>query len=184
MKCKQYQNLIMRYFDHELNEKEKYILKQHIDLCLACSTLFKELNGILNTLEKSPKVDVTPEIEQSVLAGIESIPPYSPIDKNLPSRIIYGTTGFAVLIIVLFAAFTFQASIIDLFFAAIEYGDSIAKYIWNIQMVYGITYEFYTEAVNTISRTIQYAFAAGIICSGIICLKNIINKTSKIQNQE
>lgn len=52
MNCEEIKNLIVRYFDDELNESEKASLHHHIGKCEGCLSDFKEMEKMFLILEK------------------------------------------------------------------------------------------------------------------------------------
>jgi hypothetical protein len=184
MKCKQYQNLIMQYFDHELDKEEKDLLDQHIGSCSSCRALFDKLNGILNVLEQSQQIEVDPELERSVFARIKSLPAYSVKNKYSPSINLGRAIAAAALLAILLPMLSLKSSLIDLIFDAVGYADSILKHIWNVQIIYDISSGLFQETLNSLFQTIQCVCIAGVICTAIICLKNAIDRSGRIQKSK
>lgn len=52
MNCEEIKNLIVRYFDSELNEPEKAFLQHHLGECKTCLSEFKDLEKLFLVLEK------------------------------------------------------------------------------------------------------------------------------------
>jgi hypothetical protein len=72
MKCNDSQNLIMKYFDRELNDIEDAQLKQHIRVCKHCSDEFESLKEIFNAVEQQQDIEPPEDFERQVMYRIKN----------------------------------------------------------------------------------------------------------------
>lgn len=70
MKCVDSQNLIMKFFDRELNDIEEAQLKQHLKTCKKCSENFNSLKEIFNIVEQDPGIEPPEDFEAQVMYRI------------------------------------------------------------------------------------------------------------------
>lgn len=72
MKCEDSQNLIMKYFDRELNDIEEAQMKQHIKNCKKCRDEFESLREIFSVVELETEIEPPEDFERQVMYRIES----------------------------------------------------------------------------------------------------------------
>ncbi|HEX2925431.1 MAG TPA: zf-HC2 domain-containing protein [Ruminiclostridium sp.] len=71
MNCNQSQNLMMKYFDRDLNDIEEAQLKQHLKSCSNCSEEFSNFKQIFTEIEQDPEIEPPEDFELQVMDRIE-----------------------------------------------------------------------------------------------------------------
>lgn len=74
MRCHDCQQVIEQYFDGELSEPAKSDVGQHLDACLTCSSLLRELTIDEKTYSRyTPEVEISPKVWAGVQARIAPV---------------------------------------------------------------------------------------------------------------
>lgn len=71
MKCNESQDLMMKFFDKNINDIEEAQLKQHIKNCNKCSEEFLSLKEIFSEIEQDSVIDPPEDFELQVMSRIE-----------------------------------------------------------------------------------------------------------------
>lgn len=71
MKCQEVTELMQRYLDKDLVEKEYQLILRHLNACPECTSMFEKLQRLSNELESLPKVK----------------PPYNIVDSIMPQLV-------------------------------------------------------------------------------------------------
>jgi hypothetical protein len=164
LKCNRYEDLIMRYFDHDLSRPELEKLNQHLDSCSNCRLLFSQLGGILGTLENTVPAEPEPHIERLVMEQIMLIPAKQGNKELYRSvRQVYGTLAGIIAFLVWITSLTIQDwSLTDLILAARNYLDVLFGYIVDLQIVYQIVAGLFPSEIISLLFRIQFIFIIGI----------------------
>ncbi|HHW48711.1 MAG TPA: hypothetical protein GXX14_08870 [Clostridiaceae bacterium] len=72
MNCEQSQELMMKYFDGNLNDIESRQFKQHLVVCGKCNEDFKKLDSILNSLENAAIAEPPQDFEANVMEKVRA----------------------------------------------------------------------------------------------------------------
>ena len=72
LSCQQWDETMMRYFDHLSNDLEAAALEEHIHQCNRCEEQFNNLSEILGSLEQAEEVDPPEEFESNVMSMINA----------------------------------------------------------------------------------------------------------------
>lgn len=71
MQCREINELIMKYFDHEISELELEMLEKHNEKCAGCAEEFNALKGALSALEELPELESPEGFEARVMENIK-----------------------------------------------------------------------------------------------------------------
>lgn len=72
MKCSEANELMMKYFDGELNDLDFYHLKQHTRSCVTCSNEFETMSEMIDFMEEQPLLDPPQGFEAKVMKAINA----------------------------------------------------------------------------------------------------------------
>ncbi len=70
MQCRETNDLIMKYFDHDISELEIEMLLKHNEKCPGCALEFDAMKEALSALEELPLLEVPEGFEAKVLESI------------------------------------------------------------------------------------------------------------------
>lgn len=99
MNCQNYSEIMMRYFDNDLNDIEHAQFRQHLKACKSCREEFEDMEQIVGYLEKSPLVAPPENFEFQVMERIQNIRPEWSVRSSLTSRFLYGFTSLLILLL-------------------------------------------------------------------------------------
>lgn len=71
MQCREINELIMKYFDHDISELEMEILEKHNEKCPSCALEFNALKDALSALEELPELEAPEGFEARVMENIK-----------------------------------------------------------------------------------------------------------------
>lgn len=77
MRCKEINDLVMKYFDGNISELEREMIIRHNENCCSCAEEFALLRSAIDTLEEFPEIEVPVGFESRVMEGIKSRRVYS-----------------------------------------------------------------------------------------------------------
>ena len=138
-KCDRYQDLLMRYFDHELTRRDQEVLDRHLHSCRDCRALHQDLTGILSTLENAVLMEPDADLERRVLDRIVSMPAGPERDRDPLRKVAYGTLAGLAAVFLLMFALSFQSmGYVDLIMAARDYAYWSSAFLVNLQIAYEI----------------------------------------------
>lgn len=72
MQCKEVNELIMKYFDHDISELEMEMLARHNEKCPDCALEFNALKNVLSSLEELPELEAPEGFECRVMESIKA----------------------------------------------------------------------------------------------------------------
>ncbi|PYG85698.1 osteopetrosis-associated transmembrane protein 1 precursor [Ruminiclostridium sufflavum DSM 19573] len=72
MRCEDFRNHIMKFFDKELNDIEEAQLKQHLKICKNCSDEFNKLKEVIDFVEQDSEIEPPEDFELQVMSRIEN----------------------------------------------------------------------------------------------------------------
>ena len=158
MECDRYHNLLMQYFDHDLASRDRDALDKHIDSCPHCRALHRELAGILNTLENAAPVEPDADLERLVLDRIMSLPSRPRTDRDILTKVLYGSLAGMAALLFLILGLSFQGmGYLDFLLKAQDYTYWSSTLLVNLQIAYGIVSGLFQADVLEASREIVAA---------------------------
>jgi hypothetical protein len=108
MKCSEVTNLMQRYLDNDLREREQDEMHEHLRECTSCAEMFDRLNRLSDELVSLPKVVPPVSIVDSILPRLEEIDRekrsaesasfWRRLHKRVPYRTVGGVAAACVLI--------------------------------------------------------------------------------------
>lgn len=72
MRCKEINNLVMKYFDGNASELEREMIVKHNKECSRCAEEFSLLREAIDIIEEFPEVEVPVGFESRVMEGIKT----------------------------------------------------------------------------------------------------------------
>lgn len=72
MECRQISDLMMKYFDCDIDDKENIILNSHIASCPKCMEEFLALKTALNFVEELPELTLSDDFDMRVMNTIKA----------------------------------------------------------------------------------------------------------------
>lgn len=172
MKCKQYQELMMRDFDHNLNPEERKIWNDHLNVCPECRNLYQDLHRILTPMEIPVLIEPDPGLEQLVLERIQTLPAVKPFEDKGLAKIIYGSLAVALLFLLLFVHLTLrEASFSQLLLQARQYFNFLSGIALNSQIIYRFITSVFGETVFALFREVQNICQAVILFGIVLIIK-------------
>jgi len=105
MNCEQSQELMMKYFDGNLNDIENQKFKQHLMMCEKCREDFEQLDGILNSIGDAIAVEPPQDFEENVMEKVHAFELERRKKTGKILMLLYNMTAVAsvALLIVFFA---------------------------------------------------------------------------------
>ena len=172
MKCNQSQELIMRYFDHNLSRESRNLLDEHLNGCPECRNLYKDLHRILTPLEIPVPVEPGPGLEKLVLERIQTLPETKPSQDNELARIIYGSLAAALVFLLFIIHWSLQqVSFTQLLLQSRQYFNFLSGIVLNSQIIYRVITSVFGEAASAIFREIQNISQAAVLFGIILIIK-------------
>lgn len=110
MSCKQYSDLLMRYFDKDLNDIEAVKLKQHLKACRECSEEFVSLSEIFSFVESDITLEPPEDLEAKVMDKIRHLAPSPKVQPDRGVKLFlyfYSFTSLALIAAVLLFSLVF-----------------------------------------------------------------------------
>jgi predicted anti-sigma-YlaC factor YlaD len=152
-KCDRYQNLLMGFFDHELEGGDREALDEHLNSCPHCRALRQDLAGILGTLENAVPAEPGADLERLVLNRIMSLPARPERERDTLSMVLYGTFATLAALLLLMLGLSFQGmDYLDLVQAVQDYTYLFSALLVNLQIAYGIVTGLFPADVLELSR--------------------------------
>jgi len=179
LKCDRHQDLMMRYFDHNLSEHELETLDQHLDSCPSCRLLFSQLSGILTTLESAalaePQALEPPaDWERLVLDRVMSLPVQPDKDESVSAKVVYGSvSGIAALLLWAISLTHQGAGLADLLLAGRHYLDLSSGMMLNLQVVYQIAASLFSSEIQSLFLGIRNFFFFAMFLSVLVAVKMV-----------
>lgn len=175
MKCDRYHNLLMRYFDHELDGHEQEALDQHLHSCPRCRALRDDLAGILNTLESVVMVEPEPDLERLVMNRVMSLSAYPYEDRITLPKLIYGTlAGLASLLFLMLGLSVQNMGYGDLILAGRDCVYWSSAILVHLQIAYGIVSSLFPEDISAAFREIQVASVLAVFVLVLVAVKTAV----------
>jgi len=119
MSCDTYRDLMMKYFDGDINDVECAQLRQHTKICKSCREEFEQMKGILESLESDSLAEPPSDFQDQVMAKIDS---FEKERKRNLEAVIY---GIPILILISLPAIIFIRfsgnRVMDMMINAFEY---------------------------------------------------------------
>jgi len=72
MNCERSQELMMKYFDGDINDIENQQFKQHLTICEKCREDFEQLGSIFNSIKDATDVEPPENFEANVMENIHA----------------------------------------------------------------------------------------------------------------
>jgi len=119
MSCDIYRNLMMKYFDDDINDVESAQLRQHTKICKSCREEFEQLKDILESFKSDSLIEPPPDFQEQVMAKINSLEDKR---KRNIEAVIYGIPILIFISLPVFLLFRFSGSrILDAVIDTFEY---------------------------------------------------------------
>lgn len=103
MKCSEVNEIMMKYFDGEINDIDFYYFKQHLKSCPACSEQYTIMSEVLGYMEKQPSMDPPEDFEACVMESIKVLPVSRKSFIRMPLSILYVLLATAFLMFTIWA---------------------------------------------------------------------------------
>lgn len=177
LKCEKCENLIMRYFDHDLSGREQEKLDQHLDSCSKCRLLFSQLSGILGTLEKTVPPGPESHLERLVMDRIMSLPDRPDTnEQHISAKLVYGSfAGITAMLLWTISLIVQDSGFPDPIQAGRHYLDVFAGFIVDLQIVYQIVAGLFPSEIFSLVLTIQFIFIASVLMLAFVAMKTVFN---------
>lgn len=177
LNCSKYENLLMRYFDHDLKEREQKKLNEHLDSCPDCRLLFSQLSGILNTLENAKPAEPEPDLQRLVMDRVMALPPQAENNQYRLIGVAYGLLAGVVALILLISGITIQESgFSDIILAARQYLDMISIFVMDMQIAYQIVAGMFPSEIYSLFLSIQFIFIASILMIALVAVRRTYSR--------
>jgi len=172
MKCNQYQKLMMRYFDHEVNPEQRMLLDDHLNGCPECRKLYTDLHRILTPMEIPVMMEPEPGLEKLVLERVKTLPMVQCGEDNGLAKLIYGSLAVALVFLVLFIQMTWRESgFFQLLLQSRHYLNVLSGIAMESQIIYRVITSVFAENVSAIARDIQNICQAAILFGIVLIIK-------------
>jgi hypothetical protein len=158
MKCDKYQDLIMRHFDHLLNKEESELLSRHADSCPGCRALMSDMSSIMQALETAPVVEPPADMEKMVMNRIDSLPENREHESNNIIKAIYGTLSVVAVMLACVVTLGVYDGVLSLMFQGAGSLNSFIENAWNLQVVYNLVTDAFSQILFSIFNTIQAVY--------------------------
>lgn len=89
MKCSEMNELMMQYFDGEINDIDLYYFKQHLKGCMHCSEQYAVMTEVVEHVEKQAFLDPPKDFEECVMTSIKNMSVSKKHFIQSPMNIIY-----------------------------------------------------------------------------------------------
>ena len=156
MTCKDYQDSIMRYFDHDLSNPDRQLLDRHLNSCSLCSALFLDLTGILSSLENSVQIEPPLELERLILKKVRLLPTPGKTAQNELVKVIYGSVALlSALVLVIICIAIGDTGFFELLLAGSSYLDSLSNIALILQILYQNINPLFSPRIASLFREIQ-----------------------------
>jgi hypothetical protein len=175
LKCDRCENLIMRFFDHDLSGQEREDLDQHLDSCSNCRLLFSQLNGIVDTLENMEPAKPEPHLERLVMDRIMSLPacPHNNGQYRL-ARMVYGLSAGIIALLLLVISLAIQDSgSLDLILAGRQYLDVLSGFMVDLQIVYQIVASLFPSEIFSLFLGVQFISIFAVFMLVLVTLRTV-----------
>jgi hypothetical protein len=177
MNCKQSHDQLMRYFDHNIKNKEWELLNQHLNSCKSCFDLFNHLQGILDALETAQPVEPPPGLEKLTLQRIRSLPASQPNGQYEFTKLIYASVSIVALSLVLVIGLSLKnANLFDLILLGRHLTYSFSGIVINVQIIYEVVSGFFATTLFSIFRQIEFVYMAAIPVTFFLAIKTVFAK--------
>ncbi len=175
MKCKRYQDLMMRHFDHALEEDERELIEKHAGSCPRCRALLGDLRGIMQILETAPPVEPPSDLEKLVMNRIQSLST-SPVNgTNNLLKALYGSMSVAaVMLASVVTQGLHEASILNLLLLWARGLYLFLENAWNFQIVYHLLSGVFSQMIFSILNTIEAVYIIAGLVAVIVGVKKLL----------
>lgn len=137
MKCNEYQDLMMKFFDKSLNDIEEARFKQHLKVCNSCNEEFLSLKEILFEIEQDSAAEPPENFELQVMSRIEK----ETVMYTGNSR----ENSFAYDILLMAVSFIFVILFGGILYEAIKHP---IEFVRHVQVVTDVAREFFSAAIT------------------------------------
>ncbi len=137
MRCNEYQDLMMKFFDKNLNDIEEARFKQHIKVCSKCNEEFLSLKEILCEIGQDSAVEPPENFELQVMRRIEK-ETVMYTGTNRESSFVYDILLMAV-------SFIFVILFGGILYEAIKHP---IEFVRHVQVATDIVRDFYSAAIT------------------------------------
>ncbi len=172
--CNKYQDLIMKSFDHAINERDQELLNQHMNSCPHCRALMGDLKGIMNTLETIPQLEPPLDMENLVMNRIHSLPVYQERSAKDLLKALYGSMSVIAVVLGCVVTLGVQDGILSLLSQGAESMNSFLENAWNFQIVYNLLSDVFSQMLASIVSTIQYVYVIAGLAAVIAGFKKLV----------
>lgn len=172
MECNQYQKLLMRRFDHDLNCKERELLAQHLNGCPDCRSLYEDLHRILASLETAAPVEPDPGLEKMILEQIKTLPAVNLNGELGLIKMIFGWLAAALVLLYMAIHLTVQdAGLYGILLQGRQYSSFLSGIALDSQIFFHVISSVFTQAIVSISRVLQNICWATILFGIVLAVR-------------
>lgn len=166
---------MMRQFDRSLDEGERELLEQHMNSCPDCRALFRDLQGVLRTLESAPPVEPPADLEKLVMNRIEALPVSPANGSDNLIKALYGSMSMAAAMLAFAATLGFNDTGILSFISTAAAGlNSFLEITWNFQIVYNLLTGIFSRMIFSVLSTIQAVYIIAGFTAVIVGIKKLV----------
>lgn len=172
MKCNQYQELLMRHFDRDLNDSKQKLLYRHLNECPDCRNLFKDLHRILTPLETATPVEPAPGLEKMILEQIKTLPAVNLNGELGLIKMIFGWLAAALVLLYMAIHLTVQdAGLYGILLQGRQYSSFLSGIALDSQIFFHVISSVFTQAIVSISRVLQNICWATILFGIVLAVR-------------
>lgn len=107
MNCKETQELISAYIDHECSVQEQMLFEKHILTCEECKVEYEMIQSLVNQLGKVEEVEIPENFHQDLMNKLEMM---MPSQKSIWKKINYRSSVIAAALLILVTLAIFGTS--------------------------------------------------------------------------
>lgn len=123
MKCSHVSELMMKYFDGEMNDLDAHQLKQHIKNCAVCGQEYESMKEAIAYMEQPPLLDPPGDFEVCVMDAIKTEAAQEKDYISAPIKFMMVCVAFGMLMLTGWMVIIFHnISITDLVSTTMRYG--------------------------------------------------------------
>jgi predicted anti-sigma-YlaC factor YlaD len=156
MNCEISNDLIMKYFDGDINDIESAQLKQHLKTCGPCSTDFKNMSDIFGVLERGNPIEPPQNFEAQVMSKINA---YEVEKRKRTDRSLgFLYTAACMMLLLLSVLLMIDINGIDVYRVAGRAGEAFSSLASLTLAVQSTVYALFTLAKGVFGALFQVAY--------------------------